>query len=359
MRQLDIQNVDFHELDIVLMTFFDTWTYGNDEIFYTCDSEKLHVKYNKKWKILEKPKFNGSKTLYDEIIKEINSINIQNEHKYAEKYIYSFEPINAEFNYKNKIILKRLPSEAQQPPFSWAKHAVKLEVKYNGHHNPRLNALRSQKALREAELLLVALDSKIRSNTSSNSRHEWVIDTSDPNNWSTKYLSVGYHFDKNPSSNQSETAQPQSFTENIETPLDKYFNLEQTKMEQFLRACFWLDNANEIYCHSRSAAYIALINAIETLLPDSSSDTCKVCNKPTKSISANFREFLDNYVPNELENNYKNELYDLRSKLTHGKALLILDQQIGGMGVRDKYERYQYRDVEKIVRIALRNWLSE
>lgn len=66
-----------------------------------------------------------------------------------------------------------------------------------------------------------------------------------------------------------------------------------------MRACYWFGLAGKVYVTSRSAAFAALISAVEALMePESNGPACKGCGKPTgKSIAKRFMDLLDEMPP--------------------------------------------------------------
>jgi hypothetical protein len=104
--------------------------------------------------------------------------------------------------------------------------------------------------------------------------------------------------------------------------------------DKFERALIGLKHSKQITTYSLSTSYIALINAIECLMPPPEQiDLCSSCNRaisvgPTK----NYYNFLDRFAPDD--NIQRKELYKLRSKIVHGHSLLAQGQrQLAAAGI--------------------------
>jgi len=54
---------------------------------------------------------------------------------------------------------------------------------------------------------------------------------------------------------------------NLEALLDRYWSSSEDEQDRFNRACFWFYHARSVYADSRSAAFTALISAIEAAPP--------------------------------------------------------------------------------------------
>jgi hypothetical protein len=84
---------------------------------------------------------------------------------------------------------------------------------------------------------------------------------------------------------------------------------------------------------------------------------CPTCCAPHyPSITKEFREFLEAYVPDRPD---RETFYELRSKIAHGVTLLEFDvrEEFGGFYPGDLYQREQMDELNRVCRIALVNWL--
>ena len=149
--------------------------------------------------------------------------------------------------------------------------------------------------------------------------------------------------------------------DNFEKQLDTFFELSPMKQKQFLRACFWYQYANRIHSYSRSAAFSAVISAIETLMPDDEEGEprCRECGKTMKGVTQRFAEFVDSLAPHTGQANRK-KLYRLRSQLSHGGSLLLSDFEMleHGLTPAGTKEWMNIDEAWQLLRIILVNWLS-
>jgi hypothetical protein len=75
---------------------------------------------------------------------------------------------------------------------------------------------------------------------------------------------------------------------------------------------------------SPSASAIAAVQAVEAVLPPTPvAGRCETCGRSIgPSVRQRFRHFLEEYSPGETHAAARDQLYGLRSKLTHGGTLL-------------------------------------
>jgi len=151
--------------------------------------------------------------------------------------------------------------------------------------------------------------------------------------------------------------------DNLESLLDRFFSSTAEEQDQFLRACFWFNYAARAAMHSDSAAFTALISAIESLTPDDKAvGQCPVCNRPMgKGATRKLVEFLDEFAPATPKfQEARTKLYwQFRSSLSHGGALSFSDRRrvFVGLTAQAIEERNLSTEVWQLVRIVLVNWL--
>ena len=140
-------------------------------------------------------------------------------------------------------------------------------------------------------------------------------------------------------------------------------NLPLVDRERFLRAAHWFYAANAIWLDHRSSSYIALVAAIESLVPASTAGPrCSECDRETgPGPTRNFRAFLDRYAPPSEKDKYSaDELYRMRSKLAHGNYMLTSDRVLhAGFETDVLREQGSFNILHTAVRIAIINWLSD
>ena len=72
--------------------------------------------------------------------------------------------------------------------------------------------------------------------------------------------------------------QPLDLPNTLEAMFDAYFNLPDIEKERFMRGCYWFQRAINGWADSNSAAFVALVNAVEAMLPPRPKNRCSTCN---------------------------------------------------------------------------------
>jgi hypothetical protein len=161
----------------------------------------------------------------------------------------------------------------------------------------------------------------------------------------------------------------------INTYLDSYFSLDDKN--KFNRALYWFLKHYETWKVSKSISYNCLVQSIEVLM-DSEKNTAQcnqnkcdntkilneLCGKCGSPISVSgptqaFRDFVEKYAGN-IPKKLKNELYSLRSSISHGSLILEMDTStFGGFDAKSHNQRNLLYLGRQIVSACLRNWLIE
>jgi hypothetical protein len=147
----------------------------------------------------------------------------------------------------------------------------------------------------------------------------------------------------------------------LATFFDRFESLEKAEQDQFMRATFWFHHASSVWKESNSAAYLAIISSIETLVPSAKSvEKCKQCGAPRDNgPTKRFVNFINEMVPASEENiKERQKLYRLRSALTHGGDLFQADTvSMGGMNPKSASEYNSHIIAMNLARQALLGWL--
>lgn len=150
---------------------------------------------------------------------------------------------------------------------------------------------------------------------------------------------------------------------NLENLLDRFFSSSAIDQDRFLRACFWFNHARIASPYSDSAAFMALIVAIESLMPsDKPASECPICKRPTgRGAKTRLVEFLDELAPAtpKFQDARAALYYAFRSRLSHGGELLFVDRTGYPTGLTPEAikERNLRSEVWQLVKIILVNWL--
>jgi hypothetical protein len=138
----------------------------------------------------------------------------------------------------------------------------------------------------------------------------------------------------------------------------RFEELDVARRDQFLRACYWLDRARVTWDISSSLSYLAIINAVESLVPAGGPPRpCPTCGKDRgQGPTARFQRFVTEYTGSPER---RRELYELRSALAHGGRLLRVDvpRAWGDLEIRQREEIDTYGKAAQSARISLLNWL--
>ncbi len=298
---------------------------------------------------------------------------------------FSLPEVAGWWRYRDVFQLVPAPADAPRPGFVMAKHPFVVEIAYPATDDHLVRLVRERLRFWELGLLLELL---LRGRTHAHGDrkpHHWVLDGSG-DGIVTKYLNEGYSLDgftliTDSFSDVTDISPIQgvpdeeyyrsggiSVDQKMEVPelmtaaLDQYFDLEEPERERFLRACYWLQHSSRVWDISHTAHYVALINAVETLLPTTEVDPCPECGKDrSKGPTAKFAEFLDAYAPSDEFEPPRRELYRIRSKITHGHALLLSDtpRHWGGLEPAEFAEYERSGHAKSVVRMALINWLLQ
>jgi hypothetical protein len=126
---------------------------------------------------------------------------------------------------------------------------------------------------------------------------------------------------------------PATFAAGIET----YNQLSQPLRRKFLNSCQWLQHSHTVFFSSKSASYMALVLAVEALMPPpESGKECETCKRRIgKGPTQRFKEFMAKFAPpGEADSGELGLFYEIRSKLVHGGGLLLSDREhLGSTGL--------------------------
>ena len=306
--------------------------------------------------------------------------------------LFATMPVNGAFRYEEVFQILPVPSEAPRPSVLIADHPFLLQFKYKSSQNSLVRAARRTAQARRLKLLLsVLLEGGVRS-AGSFSRHHWVIPPFDPapapplrSTWCQEMYTfeslgtvVASQVFADITSIESlplidpveyytrvgiQSGQTLSAPATLPDLLARFFCGSSDDQERFIRASFWFSHAHNVYPDSRSAAFTALISAVEALIPaEEKIGDCPMCRRAlSKGAKRRLNEFLDQYAPTEpkFQASRVALYYQFRSQLTHGGALSHLDRDFFsfGLGGQRQEEQELLDEVWQLVRIVLVNWL--
>lgn len=148
--------------------------------------------------------------------------------------------------------------------------------------------------------------------------------------------------------------------DNLDALVGAFANLKPEDRLRFLRACQWVYVAYAHWVTHASSFYIALVAAIESLLPAApTSEHCSVCGRDKgPGPTQRFQDFVEAHTKGETASKRK-PLYALRSKLAHGGGLLQLDERPWAFSFTTSAleERDRWTELSTVVREVLIHWL--
>ena len=144
-----------------------------------------------------------------------------------------------------------------------------------------------------------------------------------------------------------------------------YRQLGQADREKFNRALFWLDVASRQWTTSMSSSFASLVSAIESLTERGKIHRvyCDECGEEREhdapGPTAQFRNFFETHAPGSSLKERRNEMYSLRSSISHGDQLIAFDEgRAFGWDPPWAKQNELHRELWSITRIALRNYLA-
>ena len=149
-----------------------------------------------------------------------------------------------------------------------------------------------------------------------------------------------------------------SVPDSLSDSLDRVARLTPDRRRDLIRACFWLNHARRVWTISQSASYLAVSQAIETLLPEAEQTRCPQCGEAREvpSKTKRFTEWVEANVPDQ---EARSSLYANRGKITHGSMLLEVDVEgfTGGLTPRQTEQDLALGTIWRAARLGLVNWL--
>jgi hypothetical protein len=143
-----------------------------------------------------------------------------------------------------------------------------------------------------------------------------------------------------------------------------YIELSPDHREKFDRALFWLDMSARQWTASVSAAFAALVSAIEALTErgDRHHFNCPVCGKQTQheepGATRRFKDFIETYAA-DAGTARRGKVYPLRSGILHGSKLIEIDYALAFGWDPPWFDQLEtHWELSTITRVALREWLK-
>ncbi len=300
-------------------------------------------------------------------------------------------PVVGFWRYKDLLQILPAPPDAARPPFIVAQHPFLLEFQYAATENWQTNHLRHARKAHDVSLALNAFLNRnvwmLPNRSVGTLGNAWFINDRriESTSQGSIYGQLGYSlqgfephavgFTCMESIALLAGSEAQEYFNTHPAVLDvltvpsdlaayweRYFSLVENHPlhRRFLQACFWLNEIRK--SDSFSLRLILAVQAIEALIsPAIATASCLTCRRefrpgPTKL----FQQFLDHFAPIRAEQSeLRKALYRTRSGLTHGyRPPFAVDMRLSSsLNPLDQDERRTLGDAERVVRVAMRNWL--
>lgn len=380
------KGLSYEELSLIFQHNFPMGTLNDNKAIFYNASEQIILEYKKK----DLKKLKGiyvigenNSEIVSKVIEMINDeANARKNEFVVRTVLFSEQQIRSYWNYNNKVQILPIPNHAPNTEDLKSPHPFILEFKMSSSHDKALQIQRKTLMVEEYTNLLNALfNIRIWGQTKAFHYKKWVLVEHEKVECLQEYYS--YDGFKAIDENFSEITKdiPQinfkalnSYYLSIKNILDavdlpvsasEYLknseNLSLENKNSFNRALKWLQYSFEINYSFNSAAYIALVNCIESIMPDPEiTGSCQECGRsvgigPTR----HFVNFIKKYIPDELLSNKTAEFYSLRSAITHGGKILLSDvNQFNLLPVTHK-ERIKHLELTHYVKLLLHNWLLD
>jgi hypothetical protein len=283
---------------------------------------------------------------------------------------FSAVPVEGAWRYGDAWQIRPMPSDAPRSLQLIGDHPFLLEVAYEASSDSIVSNLRNRALAREAALVLTGLTGRAWL-ASGSVGFAWALDpmTEDGQLTST-FRQLGYAAPGLPGSLDAfsdghppiefiddatffgrrgmSTDQVLDFPQSMPVLLGAYYVLPGELRDRWLRWCYWLHHSAKVHSMSQSAAYIAVIQAIEALCPGD-------------NRREEFRTFLSRYAPDPSASRAEREaLYNLRSGLSHGGKLLRHDAEdmFSFFYPASINEMITLAQAQQLARVGGINWLA-
>lgn len=297
---------------------------------------------------------------------------------------FASEEVQGWFRYQDRFQIAPKPAASPGPRNRIVDdQPLLLRVRYRKSGNFQVDSMRLRRATTlYARILGLLLVRRIKL-ASRYTQFAWAIDMSDPQNVTSQWRQLGYilnrtfqqdDFDRvddhpslptlDASSYYRKSFHHSTFSlhipHNLSQSLDVVMALTAEDRERFLTACEWYATYWRVAPQSSSAAYVALVTAIESLIAEAAAPHCETCGQPRYRLGKRFQDFIRTHAPFAGQRSAEvRRLYDVRSQLTHGLALMEDDRApwVFMSNWRGQYEDNLKRHLTAIVGIAIYNWL--
>jgi hypothetical protein len=345
-RQLVPQDEVLTVIGTVFKFAGTTPTSAREVVYFAADGQPaIRLTYTRKGNITARADAGLDDELASAVVGRVRTLVSADEPVVWRQVWFSSLPLTGYWRYRDEWQIVPVPDDAARPESVVADHPLLIEVRGVGTGDPLIDRDRLRRRLWELQLILsLALRVSISTNDRS-PPHAWVLVEDLKSGLRSEYRQRGYalpnptflenefssiaRLNPVPTVNDRDYYARRSDDGHVDVPallpslLDRYAAAAPAERDTFLRACHWLSRSKPAARLSLSLAYISVINSIEVLVPDAVRDPCPHCALDrAPGVTVRFRQLVDRYA-HGVEG--VNKLYDVRSKLVHGRAILDRD----------------------------------
>ena len=300
----------------------------------------------------------------------------------ARRYVFTNIPLNHGLAFDGWFQFFPVPREAPQSDHMNARYPAIIEAAYSKPANGSIAMRRRIQALDEVELFLNVLY-RGGVHTQRSSLNEWGFPVGSSDAPSVPF-NVVYSWPAMPSGDGA-FSEIQAYEDFAIAPYEQYYAhlggmfvdgkpvpsigsdfgrlasiyraLDRARQAQFLHAAYWFQYSGRVSSLSSSASYLALVQSIESLIePSSEQKRCPMCDHLPGAVKA-FHETVEQYAAG-LDKKWRDRIYRARSRIVHSGRRLRADTSFD-MHPAGLTEQSDQLGLSRLVRVILRNWLSE
>lgn len=390
LAELSHPEVDDSELLSVIAHHYSTaqTTDDNDVVYPSGDSYSLKVRCNEGQIVRIEPGPGFSEEGFQALKDKVYTHIIDSPGTGIEACIlFSPNPVKGFFRSQSGLFqILPAPTNAPRPPYSFGDHPFVLEFPMRRSNDGGISVRRRMRSLTEWTWVINALVRPSIKCHGSRLQQGWVTLMDDPGptpsiRWAQEMYHVegfvGVREDFTPLGTPEIRIIPSNdyyardyfppheltLPDNLEELIVRVSELTGDNRRRFYQAVQWFYVARELWDHHTSSYYIALIAAIESLAHRSMpADPCPACGKDRgPGPTQRFKDFVEGFgPPSGTTTISKRRLYELRSRLVHGKMLLQLDEKPweASFNTTSLDERQAFEELSYIVREVLVHWLK-
>jgi hypothetical protein len=392
LSQLDAPGLDHYEL-LTLMGFHwrGSCTTEDNSVLYPCtESYVVKIRTKNDQIVSIEPGTGYSDAALASLKEKVRTTLIESSGSVIRADIlFSSKPVKGSFRAtKDRLQIYPPPENAPRPGVLSADHPFILEFPLKSSSD---GFVTNNRAMRRALELTWTLNALLRTSITRigpRAQHIWgLIETAQlqaPAQQNVKWVQQYYAIDNlpiqyanfsPPTSDQIRVIRhdeyydsPFIMTDDLVLPdsisllLDKAEGLDLLERRRFIRAVRWMYAATPLHFHLISSCYIALVSAVEALMPDAErQENCPTCHKDrSPGPTQRFQNFVESYAPaSDPEEKNRKRLYRIRSDLAHGCDLLRFDSAPWdwSLNTTSETEREAFDQLFRIVRKVIVNWL--